>query len=122
MNLLFQRSRSLRRFLPLLLAVLVLLAQTIALSHRTAHPNTGQRNIAAVNLVPGSALDLLFGHASGTACDDFDAALGLDLNPGHYAADVVALVQDAANPAVEPATLHGAHPAGLSLARAPPQA
>ncbi len=120
MNLL--ATRSLRRFLPLLLAVLVLLAQALALSHRTAHPNTGQRTIAALSVAPGSALDMLFGHASGAACDDFDAALGLDLNPGQYSPDVVALVQGEVEVASQPAALDSVHPAGLSLARAPPRA
>ena len=117
------RPQLLRRTFPLLLAVLVLLAQTIALSHRTAHPNSGQRltgQIAAV--VPGSALDLLFGHTNGAACDDFDAALGLDLNPGQYAPGIVAIADAGTAPVLPAASFLASHPPGLFLARAPPRA
>jgi hypothetical protein len=115
------RSSFLRFALPLLLAVLVLLTQTLALAHRSAHPNSGQRAAIAA-LVSGSALDLLFGHGSGSACDSFDAATGHDINPGHYAPAVIATSYSNGAPLASLAALFAAHPAGLFRARAPPQA
>ena len=117
------RPQLLRRTFPLLLAVLVLLAQTIALSHRTAHPNTGQRaGLTVATVIPGSALDLLFGHTNGAACDDFDAALGLDLNPGQYTPGIVAVADASTAPVLPAASSLASHPPGLFLARAPPRA
>ena len=103
--------------------MLVLLAQTLALAHRTVHPNTGVR--AAVATVPdasGSALDGLFDHLDDSACDDLDAALGLDINPGQYAHATVAPDYANAAPAAPAQSPLALHPPGLSLARAPPRA
>ena len=117
------RSHFLHRTLPLLLAVLVLLAQTLALAHRTAHPHTGQRaGLTIATVVPGSALDLLFGHANGAACDDFDAALGLDLNPGQYTPGIVAAIYANAAPVAPLSSVVASRPPALFLARAPPHA
>ncbi len=115
-----------RHAFPLLLAILVLLAQTIALTHRTAHPNTGLRAPATMVATgadtTASVLDSLFGHADEKACADFDAALGLDINPGLYAHTVVAEAYTQAVPAALVQSPLARHPPGLFLARAPPRA
>ena len=117
------RPQLLCRALPLLLAILVLLAQTLTFTHRAAHPNNGQRAVVANTAnTAGSALDLLFGHTNGAACDEFDAALGLDINPGQYTPDVVAAVYANAAPAAPAQSSIALHPSGLFLARAPPRA
>ena len=117
------RRHFLPRALPLLLAILVLLAQTLALTHREVHPNTGKRDVPTIAAVAtGSALDLLFGHTNGAACDDFDAAFGLDINPGQCKPDMVAPdYASAASVALAQSNLLS-HPPGLFLARAPPRA
>ena len=115
------RAQSLRRAFPLLLAILLLLAQALALTHRTAHPNTGQHStIAIASTTSASALDLLFSHTK-AACDDFDAAHGSDVNPGHHAANIAATACASAPATFAQSTL-ARHPHGLSLARAPPRA
>lgn len=113
------RAQSLRRAFPLLLAILLLLAQALALTHRTAHPNTGQHSTIAIAST-ASALDLLFSHTK-AACDDFDAAHGSDVNPGHHAANIAATACASAPATFAQSTL-ARHPHGLSLARAPPRA
>ena len=114
------RSTFLRRTLPLLLATLVMLAQTLALAHRAAHPNAGQGAAIAI-VVPGTALDMLFGHAKGSACDGFDAALGHDINPGHFSPQVFAGSYAHSVVVASAVVFAAAHPAGLFRARAPPQ-
>ncbi|HEX9391553.1 MAG TPA: hypothetical protein VF928_09600 [Usitatibacteraceae bacterium] len=136
------RSLLLRRVLPPLLAILVLLAQSLAYMHRSAHPNANPRAAALSSPSPSpsllcrsdctsdarvvaagaSLLDKLFGHAAGTACDDFDAALGLDLNPAHPTLAVVASLDEHVIPIGFSSPAPASFPAGLSLARAPPGA
>ena len=117
------RTPLLRRAFPLLLAILVLLAQALALGHRTAHPNTGlHAPMAMVADTTGAVLDSLFGHTDEKACADFDAALGLDINPGLYAHSVVAEAYTQAVPAALVQSPLARHPPGLFLARAPPRA
>ncbi len=134
------RSLLLRRVLPPLLAILVLLAQSLAYMHRSAHPNANPRaaalssssssllcrsdctSDARVVAAGASLLDKLFGHAAGTACDDFDAALGLDLNPAHPTLAVVASLDEHVIPIGFSSPAPASFPAGLSLARAPPRA
>jgi hypothetical protein len=128
-----------RRALPLLLVFTVLLAHALALTHRIAHPNVAQRFAATTSIAPastastnpaavtiglasGGPLDILFGHAAGLACDDFDAAVGLDANPGQAASVVVAMVASHAVPAAPAIAALASHPPGLFLARAPPLA
>ena len=110
--------------LSLLLALVVLLAQTLVPAHRAAHPNAGARAASATvaSVAPGSALDLLFGHTSGAACDAFDAAFAHDFNPDTFAPSVIAFVSTHAAPAAPAAFLAASHPPGLFRARAPPPA
>jgi hypothetical protein len=135
------RSLLLRRVLPPLLAILVLLAQTLAYMHRSAHPSASPRAATlsslsllcrndcapdarlAVAVAGASLLDKLFGHAAGgAACDDFDATIGLDLNPAHPTLAVVASLDEHAVPVGFSSPAPASFPPGLSLARAPPRA
>ena len=117
------RIKFLRRTLPLLLAILVLLAQTLALSHRTAHPATGLHvPLAMAAATTDSISSSLFGHTDIIACDDFDAALGLDINPGQFADAAIAQAYADATPATVSQSSLAQHPPGLFLARAPPRA
>lgn len=109
--------------LPLLLALVVLLAQTLVPTHRAAHPNAAARTASAsvVSVAPGSALDLLFGHTSGAACDAFDAAFGHDFNADAFAPSTIVFAPTHAAPESPAAFLAASHPPGLFRARAPPQ-
>jgi hypothetical protein len=138
-GLIENRSPFMRRALPLLLVFTVLLAHALALTHRIAHPNLAQRFAATASIAPastasthpaavtiglagGGPLDILFGHAAGLACDDFDAAVGLDANPGQADSAVVATVASRSAPAAPAIAALSSHPPGLFLARAPPRA
>ena len=112
-----------RHVLTLLLAFLVLLGQTLALTHRHLHPSNGVRELPTIApLATTTALDPLFGHTNGAACDAFDAAFGNDVNPGQCLPDMVAPEYVAvASVAVAQSNLFS-HPFGLFLARAPPRA
>ena len=112
-----------RHVLSVLLAFLVLLGQTLALTHRHLHPNNGVREAPAIApIATTTALDPLFGHTNGAACDAFDAAFGNDINPGYCLPDMAATEYAAvALVAVAQSNLFS-HPFGLFLARAPPRA
>ena len=117
------RRHLLRPVLTVLLAFLVLLAQTLALTHRQLHPNNGKREVPTIApIATATALDLPFGHTNGAACDAFDAAFGNDVNPGQCLPDMAAPEYAAvALVAVAQSNLFS-HPFGLFLARAPPRA
>jgi hypothetical protein len=105
------------------LAVLVVLAQTLVVTHRIAHasqlPTAGVTTDAKANIAAWSDL---FGHDAGSNCDDWNGAFALDANPdaGHYSVVLAAIDQHVLNGASQHAL--PATPAGLSRARAPPRA
>ena len=114
------KAQSLRRALLLLLAMLVLLAQGLVLTHRVAHAPTGASSATAF-VANVSALDALFGHSGEAACDEFDAAFGADVNPGH--AKATSATEASPQTRVMRARASAASfPHRLPQARAPPRA
>ena len=117
------RRLFLRHVFTVLLAFLVLLGQTLALTHRHLHPNNGVREAPTIaTIATTTALDPLFGHTNGTACDAFDAAFGNDINPGQRLPDMAATEYVAVTLVAVAQSNLFSHPFGLFLARAPPRA
>lgn len=114
------KAQSLRRALLLLLAMLVLLAQGLVLTHRVAHAPTGA-SAATVSVANVSALDALFGHSGEAACDEFDAAFGADVNPG-YAKATSATKASPQTRVMRAGAGSASFPHRLPQARAPPSA
>ncbi len=106
-----------------LLAVLLLLAQTLGLMHGVAH--AGQRASQAMSAQgagDGSGWNDLFGHSAGAACDDWSAAFAPDANPAAGHVDIPAVRIESCDLCTESQPAFVAAPNGFFLARAPPRA
>lgn len=106
-----------------LLAVLLLLAQTLGAMHRVAHAGQGAApQVAAAAQAHDGVWNDLFGHDAGTSCDDWNAAFASDTNPGSGSPDVAVIAVEAIAPVPVLSHYLPATPHGFSLARAPPRA
>jgi len=106
-----------------LLAILLLIAQTLGLMHGVAH--AGQRASQAMSAqvsADASSWTDLFGHSAGTGCDDWSAAFAPDANPDVGHVDVPAVLLATCELLFVARTEFSAAPYGLFLARAPPRA
>ncbi len=104
-----------------LLAVLLLLAQTLGAMHRVAHAGIATPQQISAAAAQGNGWNDLFGHDAGAGCDDWNAAFSADANPDTGVPDLAIIAADSSAPVSYFQQYFVNAPEGLSLARAPPR-
>ncbi len=105
-----------------MLAILVLLAQTLAMTHKVVHAGQFAPQSASVKMAgEGNVWSDLFGHDAGAACDEWNASFALDANPDAGHVDISAVQADDTVVVAPVQTAVSAPRTGLFLARAPPR-